>query len=142
MTIRFAALPLLLLVASHAWGAGDSEEDRVAAARRYLEVAQMGKLMDDAQAEMAKSLRPEEREEFLNFMRKTVRVDVLEKAAMASMVKIFTAEEMNALADFYGTPVGRSAMSKFGPYMADVMPVIQDEIVRAMQMTPDPRNRR
>ncbi|HEX4984606.1 MAG TPA: DUF2059 domain-containing protein [Burkholderiales bacterium] len=131
-----------LLAAAPAWAVEDAEADRVAAAKRYLEIAQMGKLLDDAQVEMAKMLQPEEREEFLAHMRKTVRVEVLEKAAMDSMVRVFTAEELNALADFYSTPVGKSAMGKFGLYMADVMPAVQEEIVRAMQMMPDPRNRR
>jgi hypothetical protein len=36
-----------------------------------------------------------------------------------------------ALADFYGSPVGKSAMQKFGAYMADIMPVVQAEIVKA-----------
>jgi hypothetical protein len=35
------------------------------------------------------------------------------------------------LADFYGSPVGKSAMQKFGAYMADLMPVLQAEIIKA-----------
>jgi hypothetical protein len=35
------------------------------------------------------------------------------------------------LADFYGSPVGKSAMKKFGAYMADIMPVVQAEIMKA-----------
>jgi hypothetical protein len=35
------------------------------------------------------------------------------------------------LADFYGSPVGKSAMQKFGAYMADIMPVVQAEIMKA-----------
>ncbi|HVY04911.1 MAG TPA: DUF2059 domain-containing protein [Burkholderiales bacterium] len=131
--IRRLSLPLLLVAATHAWAAADTQEDRIAAAHRYLEVAQMGKIMDDAQAEMAKSLPPEQQQKFLDFMRQAVRLDVLEKAAMDSMVKIFTADEMNALADFFSSPAGKSAMGKFGLYMADVMPIIQQEIFRAVQ---------
>jgi len=48
-----------------------------------------------------------------------------------SMVKNFTADELKALADFYGSPVGKSAMKKFGAYMADVMPSIQAEVEKA-----------
>jgi hypothetical protein len=48
------------------------------------------------------------------------------------MVKIFTAQELNALADFYGSPVGKSAMGKFGIYMAEVMPALQQELIQAM----------
>jgi hypothetical protein len=35
------------------------------------------------------------------------------------------------LADFYGSPVGKSAMQKFGAYMADVVPAIQAEMQKA-----------
>jgi hypothetical protein len=49
------------------------------------------------------------------------------------MVRHFTVRELNALTDFYGSPEGRSAMKKFGAYMADVMPAIQQEMARAIQ---------
>jgi hypothetical protein len=38
---------------------------------------------------------------------------------------------LKALADFYGSPVGKSAMQKFGAYMTDIMPVVQAEIMKA-----------
>ena len=126
---------LLLLPACHAL-ASDTEQERVAAAKRYLEVAQMSRITDDTVTELAKSLPAEQRGKFLQFMREAVRPEVLERAALASMVKVFTTQEINALADFYGSPVGKSAMSKFGLYMADVMPVIQQEMLRAMQSLP------
>jgi hypothetical protein len=133
--LRLLMLLLLLFPALHA-SASDSEEERVAAAKRYLEVAQMSKMADDTATELAKTLPAEQRDEFLKFMHDAVRPGVLEQAAMASMVKVFTAEELNALADFFGSPVGRSAMGKFGVYMADVMPVIQQEMFRALQLRP------
>jgi len=130
------ALMLLLLLPAFQALASDSEEERVAAAKRYLEVAQMSKMVDDTVTELAKGFPAEQRERFLAFMHDAVRPEVLERAAMASMVKVFTAQEINALADFFGSPIGRSAMSKFGLYMADVMPVIQQEMFRAMQSLP------
>lgn len=126
---------LFLLPAFHAL-ASDSEEERVVAAKRYLEVAQMSKMVDDTVTELAKGFPAEQRDRFVAFMHDAVRPEVLERAAMASMVKVFTAQEINALADFFGSPVGKSAMSKFGLYMADVMPVIQQEMFRAMQSLP------
>jgi hypothetical protein len=48
-----------------------------------------------------------------------------------AMVKHFTSEELKALADFYGSPVGKSAMQKFGAYMSDLMPTIQAEMMKA-----------
>ncbi len=131
-----ALLLLSLLIARLHAAASDSEEERVAAARRYLDVAQMRKITDDTVNELAKTFPADQRDKFLEFMRDAVRPEVLEQTAMASMVKIFTAEELNALADFFGSPVGRSAMGKFGVYMADVMPVIQQEMFRALQQLP------
>lgn len=133
--LRALVLLSLLIPALPAW-ASDSEEERVAAARRYLEVAQMSKITDDMVNELAKTLPAEQRDKFLEFMHDAVRPEVLEQAAMTSMVKVFTAQELNALADFFGSPVGRSAMGKFGVYMADVMPVIQQEMFRALRAVP------
>jgi hypothetical protein len=126
LSALFAAVP----------AAADSDEERVAAAKRYLEVAQMSKITDDTVNELAKGIPAEQRDKFLDFMHNAVRPEVLEQAAMASMVKVFTADELNALADFFGSSVGRSAMGKFGLYMADVMPVIQQEMFRALQALP------
>jgi hypothetical protein len=67
------------------------------------------------------------------------------------MAKHFTADELRALADFYGSPVGKSATQKFGTYMADVMPAIQTEftataervkpkLARPTQRRPPPRS--
>jgi hypothetical protein len=133
--LRTLVLPALLLVSIQTM-AGDSQEERTAAARRYLDAAQMDKMTDDMVNGLAAGFPAEQRDKFLAFMHNAVRPEVLEQAALTSMVKIFTAEELNALADFYGSPVGKSAMGKFGAYMADVMPVIQQEMVRALQALP------
>jgi hypothetical protein len=47
------------------------------------------------------------------------------------MVRIFTTDELKVLADFYGSPGGKSTMQKFGTYMADILPVMQAEIIEA-----------
>ena len=134
-TLRSLLLLALFIPAFQA-SAADSEEERITAARRYLEVAQMSKITDDTVTELARTVPAEQRDRFLEFMHNAIRADVLEQAAMASMVKVFTAEELNALADFFGSPIGKSAMGKFGLYMADVMPVIQQEMFRALQQLP------
>jgi hypothetical protein len=64
-------------------------------------------------------------------MTKDLDIVALSKAMTDAMVKHFTTEELKALADFYGSPVGKSAMQKFGAYMADLMPIIQAEMMKA-----------
>ena len=54
-----------------------------------------------------------------------------------AMIKNYTADELKALADFYGSPAGRSATKKQGSYMVDVMPRIQEEVVKAVSKASD-----
>ncbi len=57
----------------------------------------------------------------------------LEQSLKGLMVKHFTADEIKALTDFYKSPAGSSVMKKFGKYSADTVPLIQREIVKAIE---------
>lgn len=132
--IRSAFVVVFLMLGMQCALAGlvrDTPENRQAAAERYLAVAPFGRLMKDAIEKSALTLPVERRSSFRELMTRHVRLDVLERAAKASMVRHFTVQELNALADFYGSPEGRSAMRKFGDYMADIMPAVQQEMARA-----------
>ena len=109
--------------------ATDSKEARTQAAERYLAVVPISQLLDDTFREMSKSLPKAIREGFVAQMRIVVRADVLEAATRASLVRHFTVDELNAMAEFYSSPHGASAMRKFGAYMADVMPAVQEEMI-------------
>ncbi|NOZ25115.1 MAG: DUF2059 domain-containing protein [Nitrospirae bacterium] len=109
-----------------------SNDARVKAARRYMQVTPMNRMIEGSISAIAQRVPPDRRKEFMSYVEGLMRVDVLEKIALDSLVKTFTAEELNALADFYGSPVGRSIMNKYGAYMADIMPALQQEIVRAL----------
>jgi hypothetical protein len=80
---------------------------------------------------MAANIPADQRDQFKKLMTTQVDIAALSKAMTDAMVKNFTTEELKALADFYGSPVGKSAMQKFGAYMADIMPVVQAEIMKA-----------
>ena len=82
-----------------------------------MSVVPMSKMLEDSYAEIAKKLPQDKRARIIAKMKQNVRVDVVERIAIDSMVKTFTAEELNALADFYGSKPGRSATQKFGIYM-------------------------
>jgi len=135
MEFRLAILGMVLFVTVpsfvNAGNLPDSYGNRLAAAERYLQVASMKDMMRDAITETAKNLPQKVRKSYVILMSKRVHVNVLERAALASMVNHFTVDELNALADFYGSKEGRSAMKKFGAYMADVMPVIQQEMIKS-----------
>jgi len=80
---------------------------------------------------MATNLPADQRQQFKQMLTKDLDIASLSKAMTDAMEKHFTTEELKALADFYGSPVGKSAMQKFGAYMADLMPVIEAEMMKA-----------
>ena len=124
---------LLFALTAYASDTSDTPEARLKAAKRYLEVIPMSEMIENSINEMARQIPPEKRDEFIRFMKKGMRVEFLEKLALDSIVKIFTAEELNTLADFYGSEVGKSIMRKFGEYMGEVMPALQQELRRVVQ---------
>jgi hypothetical protein len=123
----------MLVISPHIALGGDLPNtygNRLAAAERYLQVASMKDMMRDMIVETAKNFPEKIRGAYVSLMNKHIRVEILERAALVSMAKHFTVDELNALADFYGSKEGRSAMKKIGAYMGDVMPVIQQEMGR------------
>src|ERR1051326_9055054 len=124
-------LVLTVSVCSPVFGAPDTPETRRKEAERYLQVSPPKALFEDMADKMAANLPTDQREQFKKMMTTQLDIAALTKAMMDAMVKDFTTDELKALADFYGSPVAKSAMQKFGTYMADIMPVVQTEIMKA-----------
>jgi hypothetical protein len=129
-TFLLTFLPLIIS-SSFAFSATDTPETRRREAERYLQASPPKAIFQDVADKMAANVPADQREQFKRAMTTDVDIAAPTKAMTDAMVKNFTAEELKALADFYGSPVGKSAMQKFGAYMADVMPVIQAEIMKA-----------
>jgi len=124
-------LALTVCAWSPVFSAADTPETRRKEAERYLQVSPPKALFEDMADKMAANLPADQRDQFKKLMTTQVDIAALSKAMTDAMVKNFTTEELKALADFYGSPVGKSAMQKFGAYMADIMPVMQAEIMKA-----------
>ena len=114
-------------------GAEDDQNTRLSAAKRYAKVYSLSKVLHDSIDEIANPLPEEIRPKFVYFMERNIDVDKLEIITLNIMVKHFTTEELNALADFYGSLVGKSILVKFMPFMADVQIPLMQEIFRVMQ---------
>ena len=112
----------------------DSAGNRQAAAERYLEVSGFEVMVRHAAEGLALNLHEDQRQQFVSFFTDYVHADALRRTMTASMVRHFTLRELNALADFYGSPAGQSALHKFGVYMADVTPAMEQEIARAYKL--------
>jgi hypothetical protein len=127
----FALAVLTLCTSSLLLAATDTPETRRREAERYLQATPPKALFEDMADKMAANLPPAERDKFKQMLTSQLDIQALTKAMTDAMIKHFTTDELKALADFYGSPVGKSAMQKFGAYMADLMPAMQAEIVKA-----------
>ncbi len=130
-----AVLPLLLSqnIISAEISLENTLENREAQAERYLEVNSAREIFQDIAARTQNALPESERESFLNMLTKHLDLEVLNDTMSQSLIKHFTAKEIAVLADFYSQPEAKSAMSKMGIYMADIMPVVQMEMIKAQQ---------
>lgn len=104
-----------------------------AAAERYEAVAGIGRMLDDTNTSLASRLPEDKRGPFIEYMNELVDVETLRETALDAMTKHFTIEELNALADFYGTDVGQSILSKFGAYNAEVTPKVMQDVLNAAE---------
>jgi len=127
----FVLFVLIFCASSPVFSCPDTPETRRKEAERYLQVSPPKALLEDMAYNIAANLPPDQREQFKRMMTADLDIAALSKAMTDAMVKNFTTDELKALADFYGSPIGKSAMQKFGTYMADLMPVLQAEIIKA-----------
>lgn len=130
--LRVLSAIAIFLASASSFGIEDTPENRAMQVQRYLAAVPPAELFSDMATNVSMNFPPGERAAVREFMTEYVDVHLLTEAMERSMTKHFTADELKALADFYGSPIGKSAMSKFGVYMAEVMPVIESEIVRAV----------
>lgn len=113
----------------------DTAENRLSEANRYLNIMPPKDMLTDLVFKMSKQLPENKQKLFIDLMINNLDIDNFTKIMRDAMVNHFTAEELEALANFYDSPVGKSAMAKFGDYMAEAMPQIQVLMVDAAQKT-------
>jgi len=123
----------IVLLCTTLWALEDTPANRDQQADRYLAAMPVKEMMDDMVKQMSKFIPEAQRQKMQDVITKHLDTAAVEKAIKEAMIKNFTADELKALADFYGSPVGKSAMKKMGAYMADVMPAIQKEMGKAME---------
>jgi hypothetical protein len=106
----------------------DTPENRKAAAQRYMEAMPTQELLKSIAGNMVRRLPEPTRKPFQDAMTDPELDKAAQRITLDGLVKHFNAGELNAMATFYGSPEGKSARGKFGPYMAEVMPLINDEV--------------
>ena len=129
----------LLLMASACADTGqvkslpDNPENRATAAKQYLKAMPPKEMLESLATRVAPNLPEKDRKAFMEVMQSADLEKAADRITLEGLVKDFTVGELNAMTAFYGSPEGKSAAKKFGPYMMGVMPQIQQEVKKAME---------
>jgi hypothetical protein len=134
-SMKINTFVMFAVLATAASALDDSPSNRQQQAARYMEVTPPKALIADMAEQVAKTMPPDQRESFKATLTKNLDTEAVTKVISDAMTKHFTADELKAMADFYGSDVGRSVMKKFGAYMAEAMPALQGEMGKAMAKT-------
>jgi hypothetical protein len=109
----------------------DTPENRSAQIERYFASTPPEALVKDMLSKMTARMPDDKRTVFVERITAHLDMPKMRTIMHDAMSKNFTADELRALADFYGSALGKSVMAKFGTYMQEAMPQIQQEFIAA-----------
>jgi len=92
------------------------EQNRLELATRMHEIWPIRMRVESALDAVAGGFPPERQAEGKARLRQSVKYDLLEEESIKSMADIFTAQELQAMIDFYGSEVGKSISTKTADY--------------------------
>ena len=120
-------------LSGHVEALEDTHENRLAQAKRYMELIPMENMTTEMTEQVAMSMPEDQRKVYVALMNDYLDIERLTAVSLDLMVNVFSADELAALADFYGSEIGQSATKKYGTYMAQATPIIQEELLRAFK---------
>lgn len=111
----------------------DTKENRIALTKEYLKAVNTEQMLSDMREAMSMAMPQNDQEAFKGIMARYINADLIEKITVDVMPEHFTAEEIEALTEFYASKNGKGIMAKMGPYSADVGTKIFGEMGSLMQ---------
>jgi len=114
----------------------DPEEQarKEAAAQKYLRNIDLQQSFDGIYAALQERLPGESGASVIMVMRENVDMDKVKDMVKQTLKAHYTVEELEALAEFYSSEVGRSISMKLPAYLEDVNIAIQQEAERAFRV--------
>ena len=96
-------------------------------------------MLKDMTTALRANMSTDEAEDLEATLAEHVDADALGRLLRVKLIEHFTAEELGALADFYGSEVGRSALAKHAAFTSEVLPLLQREATRALKQAHEDR---
>lgn len=128
------AIFAVLLGCASLFAIEDTYENRNKEAARCLETMHIKEMLANAieQGVSARAKNETEKKQAKELLKKYVDGDEIISEMKEVMVKHYTADELAAMSDFYGTPVGQSIIKKQNLASADMMKKMQAVVMKMM----------
>lgn len=110
----------------------DTPETRMEAAKKYYSTVDINKLVDQTLRSSVANLPEDKQAEAFALAKAHFHLADLTAVTIQALVKNFTTNELNAMANFYGSAEGQSILAKYPTYLAEVMPAVLAEVKRAV----------
>jgi len=107
-------------------------QKRLEAAKNYEKITSPREMINNMLSQVAKNPQSNLSLTDIDNIKNSINYDQVEKKVLDAMARNFTVDELNGLAAFYGSPTGQSIISKMPTYMAQVMPYMQQTVLRAI----------
>lgn len=114
----------------HAQSLSDSPSTRRQLAEKYLQVMPMREMLEKMSMQITQNMPADKASVARESMMKGLDIAALEAASIEAMVKTFTAAEINAMVNFYGSTEGRAVTEKMPAYMKQLGPLISGQLMR------------
>jgi hypothetical protein len=111
----------------------DTKENRLAAAKKYLQVVTPQEMLQDLTIRVMPTLPEKKRAMFSEVMGRKSLQEYTYRVTLEALVKHFTANELQAMTAFYGSPEGKAVRPKMGPYLAELIPIVITEVVKDLR---------
>jgi len=113
---------LAALWAHPALALDDTTVNRRLEAERYERAVPTVGVLETSVIRVARMLPIEHRQPFIDYALLHIDRERIRATVLSALTETFTANELRAMADFFGSPVGQSVAAKMGTYTDRVMP--------------------
>ncbi len=110
--------------------ATQADPARETAADRLIAVQHPETMLATMGNEIANQMPKGQAERFLASINDPSKVDRIKARIRSLMIKYFTTDELNVMAEFYAKSAAQDAMRKMDRYMGEYVPFIQSEVQR------------
>jgi hypothetical protein len=127
--MRISIIAVLLLLPMQAFALENTIGNRVIVANRFIETTDLNGLWQDAVARSLANLPAKEQDRVRVALQRAGAERIVERvrAAMVdAMLQTFTADELQSLADFFGSATGRAISKKMPQFNGMLGPAFQD----------------